>query len=186
MQLLPRAQRSATKAQFQVGGQKTQVFCPPEDGKISLVPPVSGAQPKRNPFSGRSAIYFQDVFRWEQGNKTSAIHNRINVIRPRHLYFPCFSQMHPPCREGKMDALPSFSTRARISLPDGGTESAARVPIRMSYPSRCPVILQPVLYLPERRRGFERKGPDLSIPGGRVPLVTLPTHSRGLWWRSEG
>src|SRR5579863_3555864 len=99
MQLLPRAQRSATKAQFLVGGQKTQVFCPPEDGKISIVPPVSGAQPKRNPFSGRSAIYFQDVFRWEQDNKTSAIHNRINVIRPRHLYFPC-SQMHPPCREG--------------------------------------------------------------------------------------
>src|SRR5579863_610958 len=111
MQLLPRAQRSATKAQFQVGGQKTQVFCPPEDGKISIVPPMSGAQPKRNPFSGRSAIHFQDVFRWEQDNKTSAIHNRINVIRPRHLYFPC-SQMHPSCREGKMDAF-----RARVLMP---------------------------------------------------------------------
>src|SRR5579863_10595959 len=93
MQLLPRAQRSATKAQFQVGGQKTHVFLPagnklkfsahPKTARSALVPPVSGAQPKRSPFSGRSAIYFQDVFRWEQDNKTSAIHNRINVIRPR-------------------------------------------------------------------------------------------------------
>src|SRR5579863_1022975 len=97
-------------------GQKTQVFCPPEDGKISIVPPVSGAQPKRNPFSGRSAIYFQDVFRWEQDNKTSAIHNRINVIRPRHLYFPCFPKCTHPVARGKWT---HFDAHVTIRRPGG-------------------------------------------------------------------
>src|SRR5579863_1792115 len=109
---------------FLPAGQQTQVFCPPEDGKISIVPPMSGAQPKRNPFSGRSAIYFQEVFRWEQDNKTSAIHNRINVIRPPHLYFPC-SQMHPSCREGKMDALPRLARVAAVPVSRGFSADGA-------------------------------------------------------------
>src|SRR5579863_4166339 len=142
-------------------GQKTQVFCPPEDGKISIVPPVSGAQPKRNPFSGRSAIYFQDVFRLEQDNKTSAIHNRINVIRPRHLYFPCFPKCTHPVARGKWTHFDAHVTRR-----GGSVKGTSKGPLAKSI---------------ERYLAHKRSlGKQLTKVGAMLQLLDGYLHSRGV------
>src|SRR5579863_4148945 len=121
MQLLPRAQRSATKAQFQVSGQKTHVFCPPGNKLKFSAHPKTARSALCHPCLERnqSAIRFQaevqSIFRmFSGGNRTiKPAQFTIESMQFVHVTWISLFPNAPILSRGKMDAFRALQALRR-------------------------------------------------------------------------